>query len=287
MTQRFVRTLGALLAVLTSVAPAMAQGVGSIGGTISDTSGAVLPGVTVTLTLDGGGVGSGQTSVTNEQGAYQFTRLVPGTYSVRAELQGFQSVDQRNISVNSDQVSRADFRMSIGTVEESITVSGQSPLIDTSTGVKQTVISNEVLERLPNRTDVWSISRVIPGVVLNKLDVGGSEQFLQSSAAVRGTATENKFTIDGMDVSALDGNATIAALYLDPYAFQETNFMMGAGSAENANGGLTFNMVTRSGTNALRGGAMYNGTWPALANTKNFNDQMEARSWPRTPWCSQ
>ena len=110
MTQRFVRTLGALLAVLTSVAPAMAQGVGSIGGTVSDTSGAVLPGVTVTLTLDGGGVGSGQTSVTNEQGAYQFTRLVPGIYIVRAELQGFRSVEQRNISVNSDQVSRADFR---------------------------------------------------------------------------------------------------------------------------------------------------------------------------------
>ena len=111
----------------------MAQGVGSIGGTVSDTSGAVLPGVTVTLTLDGGGVGSGQTSVTNEQGAYQFTRLVPGTYSVRAELQGFRSVDQRNISVNSDQVSRADFKLEIGTLEESITVSGQSPLIDTST----------------------------------------------------------------------------------------------------------------------------------------------------------
>ena len=283
MTQQIVRTVCTLLAVLAGVAPATAQGVGSIGGTVADTSGAVLPGVTVTLTLDGGGVGSGQTSVTNDQGAYQFTRLVPGIYSVRAELQGFQSVDQRNISVNSDQVSRADFKLSIGTVEESITVSGQSPLIDTSTGVKQTVISNEVLERLPNRTDVWSISRVIPGVVLNKLDVGGSEQFLQSTAAVRGTATENKFMIDGMDVSALDGNATIAALYLDPYAFQETNFMTGAGSAESPNGGLTFNMITRSGTNALRGGAMYNGTWPALANTKNFTDQMEAQLLAAVP----
>ena len=64
-----------------------------------------------------------------------------------------------------------------------------------------------------------------------------------------------------MDVSSLDGNATIATMYLDPYAFQETNFMMGAGSAENSNGGLTFNMVTRTGTNQLHGGAMYNGTF--------------------------
>jgi hypothetical protein len=280
-TARRICTL--IVFVFAVASPLMAQGVGSIGGTVADSSGAVLPGATITITLEGGGIGSGQTAVTNEQGGYQFTRLVPGTYSLRAELQGFRSVDQRNVTVNSDQVSRADFKMEIGTVEESITVSGQSPLLDTSTGVKQTVISREVLETLPNRTDVWSISKVIPGVVLNKLDVGGTEQFLQSSAAVRGTADENKFTIDGMDVSALDGNATIAALYLDPYAFQETNFMMGAGSAENSNGGLTFNMVTRSGTNQFRGGAMYNGTFDALANTKNFDDEMEKQLLAAVP----
>ena len=149
--------------------------------------------------------------------------------------------------------------------------------------MKQTVISRETLEALPNRTDVWSIARVIPGVVLSKLDVGGTEQFLQSTAAVRGTANENKFTIDGMDVSALDGNATIAALYLDPYAFQETNFVMGAGSAENSNGGLTFNMVTRTGTNQLHGGGMYNGTFGALANSRNYTSEQRAQLLAAVP----
>src|SRR6185503_9438119 len=163
------------------------------------------------------------------------------------------------------------------------TVSGQSPLLDTSSGVRQTVISRDVLESLPNRTDVWSIARVIPGVVLSKLDVGGTEGFLQSAASVRGTADENKFTIDGMDVSALDGNATIATMYLDPYAFQETNFMMGAGSAENSNGGLTFNMVTRTGTNQLHGGLTLNGTTPALANTNNFSDALRTQLLSNVP----
>lgn len=242
-----------------------------------------MPGVTVTLTAAGGGVGSGQSAVSNELGAYQFTRLPPGTYMVRAELQGFRPVEQRNIAVNSDQVSRADFKLEIGTLEETLTVSGQAPLLDTSTGVRQTVMSRQALDALPNRTDVWSISRVIPGVILNKLDVGGTEQFLQSSAAVRGTAAENKFTIDGMDVSALDGNATIAALYLDPFAFEETNFMMGAGSAENSNGGLTFNMVTRSGTNQLHGGAMYNGTNGALANARNYTPEQRAQLLAAVP----
>jgi hypothetical protein len=269
--------------LLAGVAPASAQGVGSIGGKAADASGAVLPGVSVTLTVQGGGVGSGQTTVTNEQGAYQFTRLVPGTYTVRAELQGFRSIEQGNIAVNADQVSRADFKLEIGALEEAITVSGQSPLLDTSSGLKQTVISRETLEALPNRTDVWSIARVIPGVVLSKLDVGGTEGFLQSAASVRGTADENKFTIDGMDVSALDGNATIAALYLDPYAFEQTNFIMGAGSAENSNGGLTFNMVTRSGSNRLHGGAMYTGTSGGLANAHNFDSSQKAQLLAAVP----
>ena len=146
--------------LVAGAAPAMAQGVGAIGGTVRDGSGGVIPGTSVTLTSAAGGVGSGQTTVTNEQGTYQFTRLVPGTYVVRAELQGFRPAEQRNIAVNSDQVARADFKLEVGTLEEGITVSGQSPLLDTSTALKQTVISREMLESLPNRSDVWSIARV-------------------------------------------------------------------------------------------------------------------------------
>jgi hypothetical protein len=272
----FVRGVVALLvlAILAGgAAPALAQGTGGgISGTASDSSGGVLPGVTVTLTAEAGGLGSGQATVTNDQGAYQFTRLVPGTYIVKAELAGFRPTEQRNIQVNSDQVARADVRLEVGGLEEGVTVSGEAPLLDTTNALKQTVISRDALEAMPNRTDVWSIARVIPGVVLSKVDVGGTEQFLQSSASVRGNANENKFTIDGMDVSSMDGNASIATMYLDPYAFQETNFMMGAGSAENSNGGLTFNMVTRSGTNQMHGGVKYDGTFGPLADARNFDD---------------
>lgn len=277
------RMCAQLVLFLASVAPVMAQGLGSIGGNVVDVSGGALPGASVTLTVLAGGVGSGQSTTTNDQGAYQFTRLVPGIYLVTAALQGFRTAEQRNIEVNSDRVARADLKLEIGTLQEGITVSGAAPLLDTSTALKQTVISREMLESLPNRSDVWSIARVIPGVVMNKVDVGGTEQFLQSSASVRGTAAENKFTIDGMDVSALDGNATVAALYLDPYAFQETNYMMGAGSAENSNGGLTFNMVTRSGTNKLQGGTMYNGTFGALADARNFDTGLRAQLLEAVP----
>src|SRR5581483_12022995 len=185
--------------------------------------------------------------------------------------------EQRGIVVNSDVTARADLKLEIGSLSEGVTVSGEAPLLDTTTALRQTVISRDALEALPNRTDVWAIAKVLPGVTLSKVDVGGSEGFLQSSATLHGTSSENKFTIDGLDVSSLDGNATIATMYLDPYAFQETNFMMGAGSAENSNGGLTFNMVTRTGTNQLHGSGMYTVGPSSWVNTNNFSDALKTQ----------
>src|SRR4029077_15397865 len=164
------------------------------------------------------------------------------------------------VVVNADVTARVDLKLEIGTLSEGITVKGESPLLDTTSALKQTVLSRDVLDSLPNRIDVWSIARVIPSVVLSKVDVGGSESFLQSTATVHGSNTENGFLIDGMDVSNLDGNGTGAVLYLDPYAFQETNYQTsGGGTAVSQKGGLLFNMVTRTGTNQFHGGAMFNG----------------------------
>ena len=249
-----------VMCMLGFAASVSAQGVGGIGGTVTDESGAVLPGVTVTLSNPLGTIGGNQTTVTDDRGAFQFVRLVPGTYTVRAELSGFRPATQEGIVVNADVTARADMRLQIGALEEGIIVSGQSPLLDTTSAMRQTVISREVLNALPNRVDVWSVARIIPSVILSKVDVGGSESFLQSSATVHGSSNENGFLIDGMDVSALDGNGTVAAMYLDPYAFEETNYQAGgAGSAVAQKGGLLFNMVTRTGTNKFHGGGMFNG----------------------------
>jgi hypothetical protein len=263
--------------MLGFVTPASAQGVGGIGGTVTDASGAVLPGVTVTLSNPLGSLGGNQTTVTDDRGAFQFVRLVPGTYTVRAELSGFRPATQEGLVVNADVTARADLRLQIGALEEGIIVSGQSPLLDTTSAMRQTVLSREVLNALPNRVDVWSVARVIPSVILSKVDVGGSESFLQSAASVHGTSSENGFLIDGMDVSALDGNGTVAAMYLDPYAFEETNYQAGgAGSAVAQKGGLLFNMVTRTGTNKFHGGGMFNGASHGMG-FGNYSDTMKAQ----------
>ena len=246
-TRRIIpTTIIALCPWAVSGSPAFAQGVGAIGGTVVDSSGGALPGVTVALSSAEGTVGGTRDVITDERGTYQFLRLVPGTYAVKAELQGFRRATQDTIVVNADVTARVDLKMEVGSMEENITVSGQSPLIDTTSALNQTVLTRTELDALPNRVNIWSIARVIPSVTLNKVDVGGSESYLNSTATVHGTSSENKYMVDGMDVSSTDGNGTIAAFYLDPFTYQEANYQIGAGSAETQNGGLTFSMISRS-----------------------------------------
>jgi hypothetical protein len=249
-----------IASVLGSVLPAKAQGFGAIGGSVMDSTGAVLPGATVQLSSTQGTVGSNQEATADARGAYEFLRLVPGSYIVKATMQGFRPAEQRNIVVNADQTARADLSLTIGQLEEGVVVSGEAPLLDTTSALKQTVLSQDVLQTLPNRIDVWSITRVIPSVVASKVDVGGSESFQQSSVTVHGTTNETGYYIDGMNVSSTQSNGSIATFYLDPYAFVENNFLSGNSPAEAPTGGLVFNMISRTGTNATHGGGFFAGT---------------------------
>src|SRR5215207_11422027 len=200
MTVRdFVRSSVLVWSFWMLAAAAAAQGVGAIGGTVTDASGAVMPGVTVALSNPRGSIGGNQETVSDARGTFQFIRLVPGVYTVKGDLAGFRPAVQENIVVNADATARVDLKLEIGTLSEGITVKGESPLLDTTSALKQTVLSREVLDSLPNRIDVWAVARVIPSVVLNKVDVGGSESFLQSTATVHGSNNENGFLIDGMD----------------------------------------------------------------------------------------
>jgi hypothetical protein len=266
-----------IVASLVASVPALAQGVGGIGGTVMDSSGAVLPGVTLTLTsAQGGTLGANREAVSDERGNYQFVRVVPGTYAVRGQMQGFRSVEQRNIVVNADAIARADLTLPIGQLEEGIVVSGEAPLLDTTSALKQTVLSQEILQALPNRIDVWSITRVIPSVVASKVDVGGSESFQQSGITVHGTSNENGYYIDGMNVSSTQSSGSIATFYLDPYAFEEANFRAGNSPAEASTGGLVFNMISRTGTNQFHGGTMFSGTNRQLGSN-NVSDALAAQ----------
>ena len=243
---------------------ARAQGVGAIGGTISDESGAVLPGATVTLSSPGV-IGGDQSTISDARGAYQFTRLVPGRYSVKGELQGFRTMIQEGINVSSDNTARADLKLAVGDLAETITVAGASPLLDTTSALNQTVMSREVLDTLPTPNDIWAIARLSPGITLTKYDVGGREMLGQSTAFVHGSKDDEKsYLVDGMDLNSYTSGTSIN-FYPDSFSFQEINYEGGQSPAERSVGGVVMNMVSKTGTNAVRGSGMFSGTNSRLA----------------------
>ena len=274
--QVFVRTAVAVAFYCSVALPAAAQGVGNLGGNVLDESGGVLPGVTVVLST--AGIGDNQETVTGGRGDYQFLRLVPGTYTVTAALPGFRTAVQEGVVVGADRTSRADLNLSVGALEETITVSGETPLLDTQSTLRQEVMSREIIDALPARTDLWTIGKHVPGLVFNKHDVGGSESFAQSYATVHGSQTsENGYMVDGMEVSLPRGTGGFVAGYWDAFMFEEVNYQVANAPAERSRGGILYNMITRSGTNNFSGEARLIGSNNSMQSnniTGDLKDQL-------------
>ena len=261
MTARALRrTIAIGMFVLGAASAAQAQGFGTIGGTVLDESGAVLPGVTVTL-LNPGAIGDNRQAVTDGTGAYQFPRLVPGTYSVRGELSGFKQSVVENIRVSADFTARADLRLGVGDLQESITVSGEAPAIDTASALHQAVMAREILDTLPGTNDTWGIARLVPGIIVAKYDVGGSESFGISQTSAHGSnySGESQFQVDGMGTDATSGQTGANIMYYDTFMFEEINYKTSNMPAENTRGGVIYNYVTKTGTNKFRGNFLFDG----------------------------
>ncbi len=239
------------MAVLSPVVVAAQQATGTIAGTVVDSSKAVMPGVTVSIASPGV-IGGNQMTVTDERGAYQFVRLVPGTYTVRAELQGFRPAVRAGLVVNADVTVRNDFTIEIGTVEETITVSGAAPLLDTATVHNQTVMDRKTMDAIPVGNSLWSVGALVPAVQQSSIDVGGTSSFSVAIQKVHGAGrTEGRYLVDGMDVGSARNPGQVI-VYWDTSMFEEINYQTGQAPAESPAGGVVMNMVTKTGTNTFR-----------------------------------
>jgi hypothetical protein len=266
------RILIASMAVLFSVQLAQAQTTGSITGTVTDASGAVLPGVTITLSGERL-IGGPQTQVTDESGTYRFDRLVPGSYHVKFELQGFRTVDRPDVRISAAFVATINGKMEVGSVSETITVTGESPTVDVRSNLQQTVMNQEILEGIPTGRDPWSLAKLIPGVQVATYDVGGTQSMQQSSMSAHGSSTNDvSYNIDGATVNWPGGGGGATMIYYDQGMFEEVNYMTSAIPAEQMAGGVSINMVTKDGGNMWRGNARYNFS----------NDSLQASNWDET-----
>src|SRR5687767_15363185 len=271
---RFVRRIAvAALALMLGATLAQAQvTTGSITGTVTDASGAVLPGVTITLSGDRL-IGGPQTQVSDDNGTYRFDRLVPGSYNVKFELQGFRTVDRPDVRISAAFVATINGKMEVGSVSETITVTGESPTVDVRSNVQQTVMNQEILEGIPTGRDPWSLAKLIPGVQVATYDVGGTQSMQQSSMWAHGSNTADvRYNIDGATVNWPGGGSGARMIYYDEGMFEEGNYMTSAIPAEELVGGVSINMVTKDGGNIWRGNARYNFS----------NDSLQASNWEDT-----
>ena len=255
----------ALLALLVGVAPALAQvQTGEITGRVTDDTGAILPGVSVTLTSPV--LIQPQTAVTAESGTFRFTLIPIGTYSVKFELPGFKTIVREGIAVNIGFTASVNQQLAISTVQETVTVSGESPIVDTKATTAKTTFDLESLQNIPSARDPWVMLQRVPNITMDRVNVGGNQSGQQSNYINRGSATgNNKWSIDGVDIT--DMSATGASpMYYDFDMLQEMQVTTGGADASQQTGGVGINFVLRSGTNRFKGsGRLY-----------NVNDRFEA-----------
>jgi len=257
MRLRFTALLAALILVVGASTGWAQSQTGEIFGKVTDTSGAVLPGVSVTLT--GPSLLQPQTATTSETGSFQFPRLNVGTYNVKFELAGFKTVIKENIQVTVDFSANVSTQLGVSAVQETVTVTGESPIVDTKqTGTKQT-FTLEQLQQIPSARDPWVILQQTAGIAMDRENIGGNMSGQQSNYISRGGNTfNNKWSLDGVDIT--DMNATGASpTYYDFDAFQEMTINTGGVDVTQQTGGVGINLVTKSGTDRFHGsGRVYN-----------------------------
>jgi hypothetical protein len=250
--KRWSNILWALAAVLLiGVSPAFAQGggassTGSISGEVKDSQGGVLPGVTVTATSPAqiGAI----TAVTNEAGIYRFPAVPPGEYKLQFDLPGFQTVTREGLRITLGFNAQVNVQLGVATLQETVTVSGESPVIDTSATRVQTNYDQQQLASIPNARDMWSLLATTPSVTLNRVDVGGATMGTQTTYFAYGYSGQNRPLVEGINTT--EGTAA-AGFYLDYGSFEEVFIGAAGNSAEMPNPGVLTQFVSKGGGNNL------------------------------------
>jgi hypothetical protein len=251
-----VRTFLLVVASLVLV-PALARAQSVFTGTVKDTSGAVMPGVTVEAASPVL-IEKVKSTITDESGLYRIVDLRPGTYTLTFTLPGIQHGDPRRASSCSRTFTATiNIELSVGTLQESVTVSGASPVVDVSQNVKQQVLTREVLDAVPTAKTIQGIGQLVLGVTLNSPDVGGSRAMQQTYFAIRGTGgAQSVVLVDGLMTNGLMGDGAVQAYHNEAMS-QEMVYQTSGGAAETLTGGITMNLVPKDGGNQFRGGAKW------------------------------
>ena len=251
--KRWTTGLLALLVTLSFSAPVFAQGggassTGTIQGRVSDSQGAVLPGVTVTATSPSA-LGA-QTTVSSESGNYRFPAVPPGAYTVTYELPGFNTLRREGIQISLGFTATLNVELALATLQETVTVSGQSPIIDTTATRTVQTFKLDQLQSLPNGRDMWSLLAVTPAVQMSRIDVGGNRAGTQTGYTAYGQSGQVRVLIEGINTTEGTGGA---GFYFDYSSLEEVFIGTSGQSAEMPNPGVQSQFIAKSGGNMFSG----------------------------------
>ena len=221
---------------------------GRINGVVTDNTGAVLPGATITAA--GPALLQPQSTIAGADGTYRFPALPAGVYTLTFALTGFQKITRENIRVVINTTLTVDAQLTVATVQESVTVSGQSPIVDTSTTTIGTNFTKELLTEIPNARDIWAALAQAPGFQVTGYDVGGSHTGTQTGYVTYGVSQQNTTRIEGVNTSE---GVSANAGYFDFGSFEEFQLGGAGNMADQDVPGASLNITVKSGGNRFTG----------------------------------
>ncbi|MBI3490331.1 MAG: TonB-dependent receptor [Acidobacteria bacterium] len=273
--RRILRVFAVLAAIGVAMPAAAQVQTGSILVKATDQQNAVMPGVIITISSPVLVAGS-MTGVTDAGGVYRFPSLVPGTYTVKLDLSGFQTLVREGIIVVVGQTTPLELTLRVASVAETITVAGSSPTVDTTSANVNVNLSEALIQGTPGGRDIWALVEAkVPGLVISRPDVGGTSGGLQGVFSARGTTSaQNTSFLNGINVG--DPAAIGAAgFYYDIDAFDDIQISTGAHDITVPTSGVFLNMVTKSGGNKWQGGPTVTWTGQQVQARNDHNPDLQ------------
>jgi hypothetical protein len=238
--------------LLLTISSAIAQTqTGEIFGRVSDRTGAVLPGATVTISGDA--LLQPQATVSASSGSFRFPNLPIGVYNVTFELAGFKKMIRQDVRIQAGFNAEVNGRLELSTVEETVTVTGETPIVDTRSNTLGTNFGKELLESIPSARDPWVILEQTPGMVMSVQNVGGNISGQQASFGAHGSTANQQWNLDGATITDMASSSSPG--YFDFDSFEEIQITTAGGDASQEASGVAINFVTKSGGNKLKGSA--------------------------------
>jgi hypothetical protein len=269
---------GAALCLMAS-ARAGAQGTSGIAGIIKDSAGGVLPGVTVEASSPAL-IEKVRSVVSDDQGQYKIVGLPPGVYTVNFALPGFSTLKRQDVELTAAFTATVNAELRVGALEETVTVSGQSPVVDVQNATTRNQISREVLDTVPTNKTLEAYAALTPGVSMGSTgqDVGGSKGETYVQLRIHGTRNnDNKTLIDGFETNDWSGRVFVP----NPAAANEVSVELGNGLGEAPANGVYVNYVPKSGSNAFHYTFIGNYTGSGMQSAPNLSDDLIARGVTR------